>query len=213
MKVSKWFSIVVIVGLASVASAQQVSNESEAEQKMLHQAAKEVAEQNGFDEAEMYWALAWMNAARKAEVAAKDASNRTVAKHERLRGGVYILGVDVLIQTAVVKKAVKELIADLQAEQQMTGGTVVSPELSRRINVVGVSAQGAMVAVDKMSSAMIELASFEAVQGCSDGGGILCSEGLSKAVAEIQAAMVTLKKTIQPFFDAAKLNVGKTFTY
>lgn len=108
------------------------------------------------------------------------------------------------------------MIIDLQKEQEATGGKVVSPELSRRLNVFGSAVVDALLTVVKMSKQMVELASFEATQACGTqkiGYAVHCSEELKQAVRQIEAAMNMLEQAGKPFMDAAILGGTKHFTY
>ena len=123
---------------------------------------------------------------------------------------------DASLKVAFTLKTAKELIADIEKEHNAITNTVLSPEMSRRVNAVGSAVTDALLTTARMSSAMIELASFEAHQECNTqkpGYGVQCSKAIQKSVEEIETATAILEKAIAPFANAAILSGTKRFTY
>lgn len=188
---------------------------SDLEQKALHEEAAKIARNTGLSENDMYRNLSLMYRAKQFARVAQNTADPMEAKHADLRAHVYEFAADASLKIAFTLKVAKELIADLEKEQA-TGAKIVSPALSRRINGVGTAATDALLMAAKMTSAMVELASFEAAQGCNTkqkAYTVTCSEELQKSIAEIQAAMDILKKAVAPFANAAVLRGIKQFTY
>lgn len=198
--------------LASVCSAQL----SDLEQRTLHKEAAKLAEEIGVSEGQMYQNLALLYLAKQAQGIAQKTDNPVETEHQNLRAGLYESIANALLKTAHLEQKGKRLITDLQKEQETTGGKVVSPKLSSRLNAFGSVVLDALLTVAKMSSQMVELASFEAAQGCGTrkiGYVVHCLEELQRAVRQIEAAMNVLEQAGKLFIDAAILGGMKKFTY
>ena len=189
---------------------------SELEQKALHEEATKLSHDTGLAEADLYQNLGLLYLAQQAEHAAQRADDPVETAHQHLRAVVYDVATDASLKIVFSIKAARELIADLEKERKATDSTIVSPALSRRVNAVGNTATDALLTVTKMSSAMIDLASFEAHQKCNTqkiGYVVQCSEALQKSVKEIEAAVSILEKATKPFPKAAILGGMRQFTY
>lgn len=189
---------------------------SDLEQKALHEEAAKIANNAGLGEDDLYRNLGFLYMAKQAERAAQNAAHPVEAKHQHLRAVVYEIAADASLKVAFTLKTAKELIAALEKEHKATNNKVLSPEMSHRVNAVGGAATDALLTVAQLSSAMIELASFEAVQECNaqkSGYLVRCSEDLQLAVNQIDIALEILKKSVAPFASAAILSGTKRFTY
>lgn len=189
---------------------------SDLEQKALHEEAEKLSRSTGLVEADLYRNLVLMYMAKQSERAAQNAANTVEAKHQHLRAVVYDVAADASLKVVFSIKAAKELIADLEKERKATDSTIVSPALSRRVNAVGNAATDALLTAAKMSSTMVDLASFEAQQECNShksGYAMRCSEALQRSVKEIETAMTILEKAVAPFGSVAILSGTKRFTY
>lgn len=189
---------------------------SDLEQNALHTEAAKLAKDIGLSEDVMYKNLVFLYLAKQSQRAAEHTSNPVEAKHQRLRARLYETTANALLKVAFTTKVGNELLADLQKEQKMTGGTVVSPKLSKRLNAFGNAAADALLTATRMSGQMVELASFEAAQECGTkkaGYAMQCLEGLQEAVRGIEAAMTILENMAKPFASAAMLGGAKQFTY
>ena len=93
---------------------------------------------------------------------------------------------------------------------------MVSPELSERLNAFGLAAADTLLTAATMSNQMVELASFEAAQGCGDkkaGYAVHCLEELQEAVRNIESAVSVLENAGKLLPGAAILGGTKKFTY
>lgn len=196
----------------SVCSAQL----SDLEQRALHQEAAKLAKEIGVGENDMYRNLAFLHMSKQSRRIAEHATNSVEIKHQNLRSDLYESAADASLKVVFLIGKGKQLIVDLQEEQATTDGKIVSPELSHRINAFGSATTDALLTAAKMSRQMVELASFEAEQGCQtekSGYVVHCTEELKKAVHDIEIAMTVLEKAVKPFEDAVMLGVTKHFTY
>lgn len=204
--------IVLTLVFVSVCSAQL----SDLEQTALHQEAKKLTKDTGLGESDLYRNLVFLHLAKQSQRAAQNATNPIETQHQNLRADLYENAADASLKVAFLIEKSKQLIADLQKEQEVTNGKIVSQELTQRLNAFGTAVTDALLTTAKMSAQMMELASFEATQGCGtqkNGYVVYCLEELQQAVGNIQTAMGILEKTINPFIDAVILGGTKRFTY
>ena len=209
--------VAVLVAIAvSLGSIGVVSAEfSEAEQKAIRGEASTFAQKSGFPEEDAYRVHVLMYLATKSLNKAYSTKNPVEAEHEKLRANVYTYAANASLKVVWVLKRAQELLVDLKAEQ-VAGRTAVSPELSRRINSLGIGGVDAIGEAARMSNAMVALTSFEATQGCNTekfGYTMHCLKTLQDGVEDIETAIAVLQQAMQPFSAIAVLGISKHFMY
>lgn len=191
------------------------------EQKALHEEAAKLAKEIGVSESQMYQNLALLHLAKQAKIAAQNTNNPIETEHKELLANLYEGMANTSLKTAFLMEKGKQLLADLQKEQEEAArGKVVSPELSLRLNAFGNAVVDALLTTAEMTRMSVELASFETTQGCDTqkisqetGYAFRCSEAVRKAVSDIKTTMTILGDAVKSFPGAAIFGVTRHFTY
>jgi len=208
------FGLVSTINLAFAEDSAQIIDDQITKEGLVQikESAPAYAKEHGISEASMEEVLSLFIRADKADKISSGANKDSEkAEYYQLRSKFFKdLGSSVLLSNIVLRE-MKEVMIELKQEQKTSNYKRVSPEMSRKINIVSSKATKVSLMMVGTCVSLTEMASWEAVH--SKGGYNSKTETFEKSIAKIQVAVSLVTKAVEPFGDALLSSVVRRFEF